>query len=104
MTNQKPSTSRIQSSIIKHLEKYGTIQINLPDDFVIEIGITNEDDSGNSTKIKNYCYTIVKNDQRATIIDKYNIGIRCQDDDKMVVLDDKFVDNEGNKVRSIKVV
>ena len=44
MTNQKPSTSRIQSSIIKHLEKYGTIQINLPDDFVIEIGITNEDE------------------------------------------------------------
>ena len=104
MINQKPSTSRIQSSIIKHLEKYGTIQLNLPDDFLIEIGITNEDDSGNSTKSKNYCYVIVNNDSRTTIMDKNNIGIRCEDDDKAVVLDDKFIDNEGNKVRSINVV
>jgi hypothetical protein len=48
--------------------------------------------------------SIIKNELRATIIDKYNIGIRCQDDDKAVVLEDKFIDNEGNKVRSINVV
>ena len=104
MTNQKPSTSRIQSSLIKHLEKYGTIQLQLPDNFIVEIGIVNEDDTGNTKKSENYCYVIVKNELRATVIDKYNIGIRCEDNDKAVILDDKFVDNEGNKVRSINIV
>lgn len=104
MTNQKPSTSRIQSSLIKHLEKYGSIQLKLPDNFVLEIGTNNEDESGNMKKIENYCYVITKNDLRATVIDKYNIGIRCEDNDKAVILDDKFVDNEGNKVRSINIV
>lgn len=104
MTNQKPSTSRIQSSLIKHLEKYGTIQLQLPDNFVIEIGTTQEDETGETKKVENYCYAIVKHELRATVIDKYNIGIRCEDNDKAVILDDKFVDNDGNKVRSINIV
>jgi hypothetical protein len=105
MTNKKPSTNRIQSSLIKHLEKYGIIQLQLPDNFVLEIGINNDDDdSGNAKKTENYCYVIVKNDIRATVIDKYNIGIRCEDSEKSVILEDKFVDNDGNKVRSINVV
>jgi len=104
MQSQKPSTSRIQSSLIKHLEKYGTIQLQLPDNFILEIGTTNEDQAGNSTKVENYCYVIVKNDLRATVIDKYNIGIRCEDNEKIVVLDDKFVDNNGDKIRSINIV
>lgn len=104
MTNQKPSTSRIQSSLIKHIEKFGTIQLQLPDNFVLEIGVQNEDESGNIKKSENYCYVIVKNDLRATVIDKYNIGIRCEDNNKNVILEDKFVDNDGNKVRSINIV
>lgn len=40
----KVQNKRIQSSIIKHLEKYGTIQINLPDDNLLEIGVLEEDD------------------------------------------------------------
>jgi len=104
MTNQKPSTSRIQSSLVKHLEKYGTIQLQLPDNFVIEIGTTQEDETGDTKKVENYCYVIIKNDLRVTVIDKYNIGIRCEDDEKSVLLDDRFIDNEGNKVRSINIV
>jgi hypothetical protein len=104
MQNKKPSTSRIQSSVIKHLEKYGTIQLQLPDNFILEIGITHEDETGETKKSDNYCYVIVKNDLRATVMDKYNIGIRSEDNEKSVVLDDKFVDNEGNKVRSINIV
>ena len=62
MTNKKPSTSRIQSSLIKHLEKYGIIQLQLPDNFVLEVGINNDDDdSTNPKKTENYCYVIVKN-------------------------------------------
>ena len=104
MKNQKPSTGRIQSSLIKHLEKYRTIQLQLPNNFVLEIGTTNEDQSGSITKEKNYCYVIVKNDLRATIIDRYNIGIRCEDNEKAVILDDKFIDNNGDKIRSINIV
>ena len=104
MTNTKPSTRRVQSAIIKHLEKFGTIQINLPDNFTIEIGIVDEDEVGNQVRSENYCYVIVKNELRATIIDKYNVGLRCKDDDKSIVLEDKFEDTDGNKVKSINIV
>lgn len=102
--NPKISTSRIQASIIRHLEKYGTIQIRLPDNFVIEVGVHDEDETGKQVKSDNYCYVIVKNDLRATIIDKYNIGLRCDDEEKSIVLEDKFVDSQGNKVKSINIV
>ena len=40
----KVHNKRIQSSIIKHLEKYGTLQVILPDNNVLEIGILEEDE------------------------------------------------------------
>jgi hypothetical protein len=99
----KVHNKRIQSSIIKHLEKYGTLQVNLPDNNILEIGILEEDDNGNMQKGESYCYVIVQNDLRATIIDKYNLGLRFSADEKLIVMDDKFVDGNGENVKTINV-
>jgi hypothetical protein len=99
----KVQNKRIQSSIIKHLEKYGTLQINLPDDNLLEIGVLEEDDQGNLKRGESYCYVIVKNEMRATVIDKYNLGIRFSADENLIVMDDKFIDSDGKNVKTINV-
>ena len=99
----KVHNKRIQSSVIKHLEKYGTLQINLPDNNILEIGVLEEDEQGNLKKGEQYCYVIVKNDLKATVIDKYNLGLRFSADEKLIVMDDKFVDSDGKNVKTINV-
>jgi hypothetical protein len=83
----KVQNKRIQSSIIKHLE----------------IGVLEEDDQGNLKRGESYCYVIVKNEMRATVIDKYNLGIRFSADENLIVMDDKFVDSDGKNVKTINV-
>lgn len=100
----KIQNKRIQSSVIKHLEKYGTLQVLLPDNNVLEIGVLEEDSTGKMQKTDSYCYVIVKNELRATIIDKYNLGIRFSANDNLIVLEDQFVDQEGKNVKSVNVV
>jgi hypothetical protein len=40
---------------------------------------------------------------RATVIDKYNLGIRFSADENLIVMDDKFVDSDGKNVKTINV-
>jgi len=100
----KVINKRLQASLINHLEKHGTIQINLPDNFILEIGITEEDENAKIDKNDQYCYVIVKNESRATVIDKYNLGLRFSDDLNSIVMDDKFVDHDGKNIKTINVV
>ena len=73
--------SKIQSLLITHLTKYGTIQLNLPDNMVLEIGITAEKKDGAYEKIDDYCWVIAKKENKATCIDSYNLGIRFNEED-----------------------
>ena len=96
-------TNRIQALLINHLTKYGTIQLALPDNMVLEIGITAETDHG-VEKIDDYCWVITKRDNKVACIDSYNLGIRFNDEDKNIVLDDSFTDSDGMQVRQLSVV
>jgi len=97
-------TNKIQSMLISHLMKYGTIQLKLPDNVTLEIGITAEDKEGNIKKTEDYCWVIAAQENRATCLDSYNIGIRFDDEKKAIVLDDSFIDCEGNQIRQLNVV
>jgi hypothetical protein len=96
-------TNRIQALLINHLTKYGTIQLALPDNMVLEIGITAETDHG-VEKIDDYCWVITKRDNKVACIDSYNLGIIFNDEDKNIVLDDSFTDSDGMQVRQLSVV
>jgi hypothetical protein len=96
-------TNKIQALLINHLTKHGTIQLSLPDNMVLEIGITAETDSG-VEKIDDYCWVITKKEDRAACIDSYNLGIRFNEEDKNIVLDDSFTDSDGMQVRQLSVV
>ena len=47
-------SNKIQSLLINHLLKHGHIQLKLPDNVVLEIGITEEDRHGNIKKSNEY--------------------------------------------------
>lgn len=97
-------TSKIQSMLISHLSKYGTIQLKLPDNMTVEIGITAENKQGDIEKIKDYCWVIAKRESKVTCLDSYNLGIRFNDEEKNIVLEDTFTDNDGVSVRQLSVV
>jgi len=97
-------TNRIQSLIINHLLKHGHIQLKLPDNVVLEIGITEEDENGRFKKSEDYCWVIAQKENRATCIDSYHLGIRFENEEKNIVLEDTFVDSEGISIRQLNVV
>lgn len=97
-------TNRIQSMLISHLTKYGTIQLKLPDNMTVEIGITAENKAGDVEKIKDYCWVIAKRENKVTCLDSYNLGIRFSDEEKNIVLEDSYTDCDGMPVRQLSVV
>lgn len=97
-------TNKIQALLINHLMKHGTIQLRLPDNVVLEIGITAEDKEGNIKKTEDYCWVIAAKESRAACLDSYNLGIRFEDEDKIIVMEDNFVDCDGNSIRQLNVV
>jgi hypothetical protein len=97
-------SNKIQSLIISHLQKHGSLKILLPDNFELEIGTTQEDKFGHEVKSENYCYVIASKENKATVFDSFNLGIRFSNDEDNCVLDDCFVDSEGNNIRQLNVV
>lgn len=97
-------TDKIQALLINHLLKHGHIQLRLPDNVLLEIGITEESEKGKIHKTDDYCWVIAKKENRAAVIDSYNLGIRFEDEDKAIVLDETFVDSDGISIRQVNVV
>lgn len=97
-------TDKIQALLINHLLKHGHIQLRLPDGVLLEIGITEESENGKIQKSDDYCWVIAKKENRAAVIDSYNLGIRFEDEDKAIILDETFVDSDGISIRQVNVV
>jgi hypothetical protein len=102
MTNM--TKNKIQSLIVEHLLKHGQIELVLPDGVTLEIGLTQEDQEGKLTIHDDYCWVIASQGGRATSIDSYNMGLRFADKENILVFEDKFVDQDGEKVRRLDVV
>lgn len=96
--------NKIQSLIVEHLLKHGQIELILPDGVKLEIGVTQESKNGELEIKDDYCWVIASQGNRATSIDAYNMGLRFGDDKDIIVLDDKFVDQNGYQVRRLDVV
>lgn len=98
------SKGKIQYLLIDYLLKHGQIELLLPDGVVLEIGVTQEDESGGFVVKDDYCWVIATHKNRSAAIDPYNLGLRFTDDGNNLVLEDKFVDNDGTEVTRVDVV
>jgi hypothetical protein len=98
------SKNKIQSMIVEHLMKHGQIELLLPDNMTLEIGITQESNRGNFVKKDDYCWVMASRNDRTACIDAFNLGLRFADDNKSMILEDSFVDQDGESVRRLDVV
>jgi len=98
------SINKIQSGIIEHLLKHGQVSLLLPDGMELEIGITQEEQDGKLVKKKDYCWVIASHNGRSTSIDPYNMGLRFYQDDNSIILEDNFLDFNGEKIKRLDVV
>lgn len=96
--------NKIQGLINSYLRKHGVIKILLPDNVELEIGTLQENKHGKEEKTNNYCYVIAKKEDRTTVLDSFNLGIRFLDVENNYLLEDSFVDDDGNEVRQLNVV
>jgi hypothetical protein len=97
-------SNKIQKLLITHLLKYGSIQLNLPDNMKVEIGINQENKFGDEEPTEGYCYVIAAKEDRATVLDSFNISLRFADEEKALVFDDTFIDKEGAHMRQLNVI
>jgi hypothetical protein len=95
---------KIQALIVEHLLKHGQLEILLPDGVKLEIGTTQENQNGKLVRKDDYCWVIASRDDRSTSLDAYNMGLRFSDDDKILVFEDKFIDQDGENIRRLDVV
>ena len=98
------SKGKIQHLLIDYLLKHGQIELLLPDGVVLEIGLTQEDESGGFVVKDDYCWVIATHKDRSAAIDPYNLGIRFSGDGKNLVLEDRFIDQDGTEVTRVDVV
>lgn len=98
------SKGKIQHLLVDYLLKHGQIELVLPDEVVLEIGLTQEDSSGDFIVKDDYCWIIATHKDRSAAIDSYNLGIRFSGAGKNLVLEDKFIDQDGSEIIRLDVV
>lgn len=96
--------NKLQYLLINHLEKHGNVKLLLPDNVVLEIGVNQLNDDGELIKVDNYCWVMATRNDRTTILDSYNLGLRFSQENDSIVFEDEFIDNEGKKVKILDVV
>jgi hypothetical protein len=80
---KKINRNKVQEVFINHLLKEGHIQLFLPNNMILEVGITQENKYGDLEKTPDYCWLIASQNGRAVSIDEYNLGLRFKND-KMI--------------------
>lgn len=98
------SKNKIQSMIVEHLMKHGQIELLLPDNVTLEIGITQENQTGKFVKKNNYCWVMASREDRTACIDSFNLGLRFADEKAALILDDTIINQYGEHVRRLDVV
>lgn len=98
------SFNKLQSLLIQHLQKHGSVKLLLPDNVVLEIGVNQENNQGDMVNVEDYCWVMASRQGRSAVIDKFNLGIRFDNEDKAVVIEDEFTTSEGDRVRRLDVV
>ena len=95
---------KIQHLLVTHLLEDGEITLRLPDGMILNIGITQEGEDGDLHKTPDYCWLLADQHNRTVAMDSYNLGLRFEDKEDKLVLEDKMEDREGRKFTHLDVV
>ena len=96
--------NKIQSMLVEHLLKHGQIEILLPDGVTLEIGLTQENEDGELEVQDDYCWIIASHGDRVASIDSYNMGLRFEDKENVLMFEEKLIDQNGEHIRRVNVI
>jgi hypothetical protein len=96
--------NKLQSLLITHLLKHGSVNLTLPDGVILEIGVNQVADDGELVNVPDYCWVMATRKDRMVVMDSYNVGLRFADNKSTLVFEDSFITNEGEAVRRLDVV
>ena len=97
-------SKKIQNLFINELIKEGQVELVLPTGMTLEVGITQEGESGDLEKQSDYCWLIASQDDRSVSIDQYTFGLRFSEDPDKMICSNDVVDYEGHQVRVFEVI
>lgn len=96
--------NKIQALLINHLQRYGNLKLLLPDGIILEIGTNQIGVHGELVNVNDYCWITAAKEDKMAILDSYNLGLRFNDDTKLIVFEDTVIDDNGEKIRRLDVV
>lgn len=100
---KKVNKNRIQEIFISHLLSEGSIELILPNNMTLEVGITQENRFGNLEKNPDYCWVIASQNDREVSIDEYNLELRFKNKNKMICEHDS-VSHDGENITIFDVI
>ena len=95
---------KIQHLLISYLLEEGSINLNLPDGMSLEIGIVKKKKNGALSIEEDYCSLTAIQKDREVSIDSYNFGLKFNDDNGRIILEDRSDLINGAKRRSFTVI
>jgi hypothetical protein len=104
MLMKRVNKSKVQETFINYLVQEGHVELALPNDMVLEVGITQENKNGDLEKTPDYCWVIVSQKGRSVSIDEYNLGLRYQNEKDRIICEHELVSNEGDNIKVLDVI
>ena len=95
---------KLQALLITQLTKHGSVKLLLPDGIVLEIGVNQLAQNGQLVNVDDYCWVMATREDRITVLDSYNCGVRFADDKNTVIFEDTIINQQGESVRHLDVV
>lgn len=99
---KKVSPIKVQEFFLRHLLEEGFVKLTLPNNMVLEVGITQENKYGNLEKTDDYCWIIASQMDRCISMDSYNLAVRCNKDN--IVCEQNSFNQDGEAIKIVEVV
>ena len=101
---KKVNQGKVKQTFISFLLQEGHIQLILPNDMILEVGITQENERGDLEKMPDYCWVIATQKGRSVSIDEYNLGLRYQNEKDRLICEHETVSNNGENIKILDVI
>lgn len=99
---KKVSPTKVQEYFLSHLLQEGFVKLVLPNNMILEVGITQENKYGDLEKTEDYCWIIASQIDRSVSIDSYNLSLRCNTDN--IVCEQNSFDKNGDSIKILEVI
>ena len=101
---KRVNKNKVQQVFITHLLQEGHVELVLPNDMILEVGITQENKYGDLEKNPEYCWVIASQNNRSVSIDEYNLGLRFQDKKDRMICEHDGIAQNGDHIKILDVI